>query len=111
MGKLRPGDNLPSSEFVPVVWPDGGWGENTAKRSDGNLGFLGNNHSINDRASLSHQLDVTTPLTDFDETSFCPVGNLISRNDCALSRPHLDLNHADLGWAGCLGSFEVQLQG
>ena len=35
---------------------------------------------------------------------------LISREDCGLSRPKLDLNHADIRRPRCPRSFEVQLQ-
>ncbi len=86
-----------------------GLAENAAQGSYGNLVFLWRDGGIDGLSRASRKLDVAALLPDFDEAA-ASSRRLTSRKGWGLSRPNLGLDHADLGWTGCLGRFEVQFE-
>ena len=82
--------------------------KNTANRAGGDFRFLGYDCRVHDVAELADKLnwlpfwlDSTKP-TDSSR-------RLISRNGCGLSRPNLNLDGANVGWAHRVRGLEMKL--
>src|SRR5258708_558195 len=98
-----------SAKPLPVVGADVGLTQNAAESPNRNFGFLRNDGSVDNVLKPPHKLDVTA----FWLVSTNPAASsrrLTSRKGCGLSRPNLNLDHANLWRTGGLRRLEVQLE-